>query len=432
MARPSSERVVQNATGRTRITRLTRRGWVLLVAGVIALAAAYPSGRSELLPLGVLLAALPVVAWIYVRVRPLAFRATRTFVPSIVEAGATTAVQLDIANDASFRSPVGFWRDTWPWPPFVTEPAQLDPLQPGDNRYRSRGSIVRLQYDVAPTRRGHFDIGPLLIDFTDPFGLADGAIVAAGTTPLVVTPHIVDLPEGAVAIAADEGPTRMRQRRAYGGEDDLMTREYREGDAMRRVHWRASAHHGELMVRQEEQRSHAEARILLDTRRSNYRDARGQSNPDEPESESFEWAVSFCASLALYLDDRGFIVRVIETAEQQISPIEQFADFLESLAAIRLSNTPAERMSLLTRVARPDRSQGSVFAILSNPDQATIELLERQRASFDLAVVFLVDSWVSPIADRLRSAGWICVTVHPDDPIDHAWIALGVEQESTR
>lgn len=417
---------------RSRVARPTRRGWLIGIAGLAAVAAAYPSGRGELLSLGLFLTILPVVAWLSVRFRPLKFTVARGFLPPMVAVGSPSIVRLDVANLARFPSPAANWRDSWPWRPFASAPARLPVL--GAHGVRSPGSpsAVRLQYEVRPSRRGLFDIGPFIIDFSDPFGLADGAVVAVGADTITVTPELVALPEGTVSIAADEGPTRLRQRRAYGGEDDLMTREYRQGDARRRVHWRASAHHGELMVRQEEQRSHAEARILLDTRRPSYRDARGPGAVDEAESESFEWAVGMCASLASGLAERGFLVSVIETGARQLAPADRPAEFLASLAAVQLTEERAERMSLLAGEARPDRSQGSVFAVVSAPDEPTVERLVSQRTSFDLAVAFLVDPWPSPLFEPLRAAGWICVPVHPDDLIEDAWLAAGLEQESLR
>jgi uncharacterized protein (DUF58 family) len=395
----------------------------MLVLGVLAGIAAYAGSWSELLWLAFVLVLLPVAAWIYVRFRPLAYAADRVFVPPVVVAGTTGTVQLDVANVSTFRSPQAHWRDTWPWRPFVTTPSRLGSLA-------ARSRRLRVGYEVTPDRRGLFDIGPMIIDFTDPFGLADGAIVARGTSSLVVTPRIVDLPDGAVALAADEGPTRMRQRRAYGGEDDLMTREYRRGDPMRRVHWRASAHHGELMVRQEEQRSHAEARILLDTGRSSYRDGRGAGTLDEAESDCFEWAVSLCASLSVHLVERGFVVEVLETGASQLPPVDRLDEFLHSLAAVQLTEEPADRMRLLGGMARPDQSQGSLFAILSDSDPDLVGRLIAQRSSFDLAVAFLVDSWASPHFESLRSAGFLCVPAHPGDSIEDAWLTVGSEQES--
>ena len=282
-----------------------------------------------------------------------------------------------------------------------------------------------MRYELIPPTRGVFDVGPILLDFSDPFALADGALVAGIGEPLTVTPALVSLADGIVSISADEGPTRMLQRRALGGEDDLMTREYRRGDALRRVHWRASARAGQLMVRQEEQRSHAEARILLDTRLSHYRDVTPPGDTSAPLSEAFEWAVAFTASLGIHLARTGFLTQVIETAPSQLASLEHPEEFLESLASVILSSQPAEELSLLSGVQRPDRSQGSVFAILSDPDAATVERLGAQRHAFDVAVAFLVAPRQHALARALSAAGWVCVTVQIDEPIDQAWRALG-------
>ena len=408
------------------------RGWVTGAGGVLGVTIAYGIQNRELLVLALLALALCVAAWAYVQFRPLAYHVDRSFTPPMIEAGGTTTVEVEIANLSNYRSPAAHWRDTWPWRPFVTVPLELGMLEARGIRHTSRGSAVRLGYALRPDRRGLFDIGPLIIDFADPFGLVAGAVVAEGTGALTVTPRIDELPEGAVTIAADDGATRMRQRRSWGGEDDLMTREYRDGDPMRRVHWRASAHHGELMVRQEEQRSHAEAHIVLETLRRGYRDARGLSTVDEAESESFEWAIGFCASLSVYLAERGFIVQVDETGERQLADVEDVDGFLRSLAAIQLSAQQTENFSLVPQSARPGRSQGSAFAILSASDGTIVEQLRHQRSSFDLAVAFLVDPWPSPLVEPLREAGWVCVAVHPDDSAADAWLALSSELEAAR
>jgi uncharacterized protein (DUF58 family) len=268
-----------------------------------------------------------------------------------------------------------------------------------------------------------------VVELADPFGLATGAISIGQKQTMIVTPDVVPFSEGAVAIAADEGSTLVLQRRAIGGDDDITTREYRRGDAMRRVHWRASAHHGELMVRQEEQRSHAEAHLLVDTLRASYSD-RVPSSPDEPESDSFEWAIAFAASLALHLQRSGFLVQMIETGRSQMAAVERPDEFLESLAAIELVDELADNVSLLATTQRPDRSQGSVFAVIADADPHTVERLLTQRASFDLAVAYLVTPHYEELAELLGSAGWTCIVVDPSDPVGLAWLALGTAQET--
>lgn len=430
---------------KSRVARLTWRGRTALGVGGFALVIGYATGRAEVLPLAAFLLVLPMVARAYVRFRPVRFTAERQFSPAVISAGTSTEVTLDIANVAGFRSPPANWRDTWPWYPFVTAVHSLEPLTAGDPHRIVRGSSIRMTYPITPTRRGVFEIGPLILDFADPFGLAEGAVVAAGTARLTVTPASVELVDGAVVLAADEGATRVRRRRSFGGEDDLMTREYRQGDAMRRVHWRATAHHGELMVRQEEQRSHARASILLDTLRSNYSDWRGAGSVDEAESDSFELAVNLCSSLSMYLADRGFVVEVVETGQRQLSAVDQRDEYLESLAAIQLSARSADRMSVIDgsvidagAIGIP--ADGPLFALLASGFPVTlIDRMVAQGGSFERAIAFILDpandavSTASPTAtptvQRLRSAGWLCVAVGTNVTVEAAWAALSAEQE---
>lgn len=411
-----------------RIARLTRRGWALLVCGAVVIPSSYWLGRREPLYLGSFLVLLPIVALAWVRFRRMRLAVTRSFSPSVVGAGHPTTVDVQVQNLSRSSTTTAHWRDCWPWPPYASAPEHLPVLLPRGSQFAGRGSSVRLRYELRPLARGVFPIGPVLVDFSDPFGLADGAFVAGSSEVITVTPDVTALADDVVAISADEGPNRMLQRRALGGEDDLMTREYRRGDALRRVHWRASAHAGQLMVRQEEQRSHAEARVLLDTRRSNYRDRAAPHESDGPESAAFEWAVRLTVSLAVHLSREGFVVRVIETGGAQLASLEHPEDFLESLASVALTDVSGGELSLLPGVQRPDRSQGSVFAILSDADALTVQRLVSQRRSFDLAVAFLVAPRQLGLARTLSGAGWFCVTVGVDDPIEEAWQSVGAMQ----
>jgi uncharacterized protein (DUF58 family) len=417
----------------------------MLSFGAAALLFAYFLNRTELLYLGCFVLLLPVASLLALRFRRLQLSVTRTFSPPVARAGNPVSVELTVENLAKSPSAGAICSDRQPWAPHSTERAALPALKAAGSRPGSPASLSRLRYRLTPPVRGQFEIGPLLVELGDPFGLAGGAVSIGSSAPLLVTPNVVPLADDAVTFSADEGTTRMLQRRSAGGEDDLMTREYRRGDALRRVHWRASAHHGELMVRQEEQRSHTEARVLLDTRRRNYRDADSQHDSNEPESASFEWAVSFVASLALHLQREGFVVEVIENGRAQLGQADRPEEFLESLATVQLLDTTQPgttqpgtagpgtddpTFSLLRGAERPDRSQGSVFAVISDADSATVAALESQRHAFDLAVVYLVGARNLGLDDRLRRAGWLCIPVTPETAIDAAWLAAGLAQQS--
>ena len=409
-----------------RSAKLTGRGLALVVVGVVSLIGAYSGGRSELLYLGLLLVLLPTLAMLFARFRRIGISASRSFTPSIVAIGQPTTVELTVTNLSPMATPELIWRDYRPWSAGSNMPGILPSLAAKRTRGFEPRSSTRLRYELIASRRGIYDIGPMNVVIADPFGLARGEVTVSGTDSLVVTPKIAMLADNGLAIQASDGAS-MLVRRAVGGEDDLSTREYRTGDALRRVHWRATARHGELMVRQEEPRSHAEARIILDTRLSGYDDS---LDGRHFVSESFELALSLAASLALHLARTGFQAEIVETATAQLAPVAPIEPFLRTIATIGLSDEEGEFASgsALAGSARPDRASGSVFAIVAEPDRDTVDRLIAQRPSFDLAVAFVIDWRVSAAAEYLEKSGWTVLPVRVDDTAESIWDAIAAMQ----
>lgn len=411
-----------SAQRRGRVVTLTLRGGGLLTAGVLALVVAYIAGWPELLIVACFCGIPPILALLLVlRMRPRLVVARFT-TPAILTAGTTGSARLRLGAPPGARLPIAHWRDSLPWSPGATRRQELPAPDAG-------GSLS-LQYGFTPPRRGIAELGPLAIEVADPFGLARGEFPVGDRQRVVVAPETVDLSQGAVDIASDSGSARLFQHRALAGEHDIMTRDYRPGDALRRVHWKASAHHGDLMVREDEKRSHAEATLLLDTRRGSYRDVSRTPSPDRPESERFEWALSMVASLRDHLVKGGLRVQVAETAVAQLADADHVDDFIESLARARLSYQDGPAL----RLAEPRADGvGSLFAVLDDPDGETLEALLEQRGSFDLAVAFLLgpgrdgaraDGAAEP-AVRLERAGWTVRRVPDGEGVAAAWSALG-------
>ena len=419
----------QGTSKRAGRARLTSRGRAFLVFAAILLIIALFAGNRVFLLGAFLIVALAIVARVLVRVRRLRLDATRTFHPAMVEVGGTTRVTLVITNTGRSRSPGAYWRDTLPWFPGHTDDRALPPMTGHRERFSGPNNRVRLDYELEPTRRGIYEIGPLSVESGDPFGLAVGFAELTQTHTLVVTPRVVELPGAGSLRQAGDGSSTIVQRAVTGSEDDLMTREYRRGDALRRVHWRASARHGELMVRQEEPRNQPEARIVIDTRSDGYDDL-GLFGLDtggaEPESEQFEWAVSLVASIGEHLTHTGYSVTVLETAGRQLlqpGPGD-FGDgtinpFLESLAAVRLvrdDSHPDEQAA-----HRPDTALAPVFAVLSRPADTTLDWVINQRRPYERGTAIVLGG--SGAVDRLAAAGWNTIEVGAGAPAPEVWMA---------
>lgn len=280
----------------------TPRGWGMLAAGVASLAAAHIMGRRDLLALAILLVVLPLASRVGLRLVHPRFRVSRTFTPSPVETSAPVTVHLRVA-----RTGPGSGRA-------VMEESL--PARFGESpsfRFPSRaatGGTSRYEYRLRPAQRGQFRIGPVTAEFTDPFGLSLHRQAIDDGETLTVTPAAVVLPRTVLAGARGHDGVTATRSRANPSDDDVMTREYRHGDPMRRVHWAATARHGELMVRQEESVTTPEATILLDLRADAFPGGNHDGSP--PGSPAFEWAVVAAMSVSSHLAGRSHALRLLD------------------------------------------------------------------------------------------------------------------------
>lgn len=403
--------------------RPTVRGLIVLVAGAVALVSGYVVARPEYFAVTGAAVALLASAFVVVHRRRPRLDVRRTFSPPVIAAGSATTVRLHLGNRGAGPTPAAQWNDALPWPQ-PAAPAELAPIP-------ARAGAERVvEHVVRPPRRGLVAIGPLVVEYEDPFGLVVATVAVGDPDRLVVVPPVSSLGDSGPVPPGGDGEARVVRRRATGAEDDQSTREYRPGDALRRVHWRASARHGELMVRQEEHRTHPDARVLLDTRRGGYPDAApddGASWSAEWSSDAFEWAVRMVASLGVHLAAAGFRVAVEETGPPQLDAIGPRPDgrstdgFLTSLADVQLRDRPGGELQILPS---PDPS-GPLFAVLGDPERATLDRLIRRRGT-EPGFAFLVGA--SRVAhDRLRAAGWTTVDVDLGDDPALAWSTAALE-----
>lgn len=398
--------------------RLTARGWLWVAIAVLLLAFGYGTGRVGLAQVGYLLLALPAVGWAYVFVVRPRCEVTRRFAPSVVQVGESTRVALRITNTGTHWAPASNAREILPWPAFGDASLPLLTIAPARRAASEQrtGGTVAVSYTIRPPQRGIAVIGPLNVEIRDPFGLVWLRVDARRTDALIVTPAVAPLQPGGIVTSSGAGDRPRASRHAGGREDQHNTREYREGDPLNRVHWRVSARHGQLMVRQDERQAQLEARIIVETRSRAYSDVAG-------ESDSFEWAVHMVASLDAHLADLGYRSRVIETGSPQLHDDASGEELLIGLASIQLTDGAAGRASGDDGGLRGDRT-GPILAILSNPDAATVAWLAELVRPGNVCVAFLLPSW-GDAERQLTRAGWTCVQVSPATRLDDAWALAG-------
>ncbi|MGW7579109.1 DUF58 domain-containing protein [Streptomyces sp. NPDC054765] len=419
---------------RTALGGLTTRGRSFLAAGVAAMVCSYLLGQVDLLRVGLLLTGLPLVCVLVLHRTRYRVAGSRTLSPARVPAASEARVRLRVENISRLPTGVLMLQDRVPYvlgprPRFV-----LDRVEAGGRR--------EVSYRVRSDLRGRYPLGPLQLRLCDPFGMCELTRAFSSADTLTVVPRVEQLPPVRPAgETAGYGDGRLRSL-ALAGEDDLIPRDYRHGDDLRRVHWRSTARYGELMVRREEQPQKAHCTVLLDTR--------GTAHPGAGPDSAFEWAVAGAASAAVHLLERGFSVRLLTDTGSSVPGPDgagSFAGGAESAEAVGLlldtlavvDHSEEEGLSGAYDVVRGG-NEGLLIAFFGDLDeeQAAVAGRMRQRSSAAVAFVLDGDAWTRgpggagfsdgqvPVAERLRllrRAGWTALPVAPDDALADLWRA---------
>jgi uncharacterized protein (DUF58 family) len=411
------------------ISALTTRGRSFAAAGATAIVCAFVLGERDLLRAGVLVLALPLLSALTVSRTRYRLACARRLDPVRLPVGHEARVDLRLENVSRLPTGLLLVEDRVPYALGAQARFVLDRIEPHGAR--------ELSYQVRSDVRGRYRVGPLTVRLADPFGLVelDRSFSLADT--LTVTPALVPLPRGRMAGAwTGSGDNRARTV-SSAGDDDVAPREYRQGDDLRRVHWRSTARYGELMVRREEQHWQSSGTLFLDTRRGAHR--------GEGPASSFEQAVSAAASIGIRLAREGLGLRLVTDAGEALPPSGAFENaLLDALAIVRTSRIRSLTSGLgaVRGAAGSGRDGGglvvAVFGALDPEEARSVAGIRRGNAT---CVAVLVDVTMrenggSPAASTVRSgavlraAGWRVVTVGSAAALTTAW--AGADRAAVR
>jgi uncharacterized protein (DUF58 family) len=390
---------------------LTTRGRSFLAAAAAAGLSALILGEKDLLRVAVLLVVLPLLAAAYVARSRYRLACTRTCEPQRVPVGTTARVRLRLKNQSRLVCGTLLLEDRLPYALGTRPRLVMERLAPDQ--------VSSVTYTVRAEVRGRYEIGPLVVRLTDPFGLCELTRSFRTVDSLTVTPEVVPLPPARLlGQYTGSGESRTRSV-AVHGEDDAATREYRHGDDLRRVHWRSTARVGELMVRREEQPWESRATVVLDTRAYAHR--------GEGPTASFEWVASAAASISVHLRQAGFKIRLVSNRfDVETNEVTGEGLLLDHLAEVR-THPQADLATLVERV-RSRAGGGLVIGLIGLLTVAEAEVLGRLRGNNSGCVAFLLDSttWMNlpaddrQQADRAHNESVICL-------LERGWRVISVQ-----
>jgi uncharacterized protein (DUF58 family) len=258
-------------------------------------------------------------------------------------------------------------------------PGRAIPLGPR----AERSWLVR----VPLVRRGHFRIEPLQIRTGDPFGFFEASASVGQGVAVVVYPRIEAIPLWRLPAAYLEGTNAAPERTLQTTPLATTVRPWAPGDSFNRIHWRATARHGEIQVKEFELEQTADAWIILDLERA-IQAGRGDES-------TVEAAVRVAASVAdKAIRDNRAVGMTVNAHRTTVLPADrgsrQHLKIMQLLAAVDGDGTAS---LVETIVAIAGRLRRGMTAIVISPSTDA--------------------TWIRPIAS-LRTRGIATVVVSID------------------
>jgi uncharacterized protein (DUF58 family) len=280
------------------------------------------------------------------------------------------------------------------------------------------GKSVSHKYSLLASRRGVYEIGPLVAVTSDPLGLTQRETQIAESFEMMVHPRIEVVSDRPLTRQFEDPPIRPPVAKPWpSGMEFYGMREYVPGDDPRRIVWRASARAGKLMIREAEQGITDHVSIIVDTDRTYH------SHDGYEYSESFETGIRAAASLAVRHLREGYEVRCEANGGAMTRPMrgaETQLPMLDAFSRLELDREPLSKV-IMRLIGDPRRDAHNILVTprLGRTEAAQLRILLNKGVSI-LVVALLWDEEHAETLNVAASLGCQVSGIHPGQDIGAA------------
>jgi len=371
---------------------------ILLVIGIVlgtlrALGIAMPASLPSI-TWGLLLA-LPALAIIdAIRLKRLPSPRLHRQMPGSLALGRWGDVRLEVEHDFAQPLNIQLFDHVPHGLSFDNLPLSVE-LQPG---LRSQ-----IGYRLRPLKRGHFSFERCEINLPSPFGLWSDKRLLSVTDATRVYPDFARL-YGGQLLAVDNWLSqlgvRQRQRRGLGLEFHQL-REFREGDSLRQIDWKATARQRTPIAREYQDERDQQIVFMLDCGR------RMRSQDDE--LSHFDHALNACLLLSYVALRQGDAVGLCTFADDQpryLAPVKgtgQLNVLLNTVYDLDSTRHAADYQAAATQLLARQKRRALVVLVTNLRGEDGEELLTAVKRLGKQHRV-LVANLREEVLDRLRQA----------------------------
>ncbi|MCA9985073.1 MAG: DUF58 domain-containing protein [Anaerolineales bacterium] len=220
---------------------MRRRRFFVLILAFVAFLAGLATGRDILFNVSYMLALLLILSflWAWVNINWLyVSRVTRT---RRTQVGRPLEERFSIRNTSRIPK---LWLQVQD---FSTVPGHY--ASHVINGLAPRGTYNWRVYTTCRLR-GRFQLGPVRITTSDPFGLFEMERYLEATSNVVVYPATVPVTQFILPAGLLPGGDALRRRTHYVTTNASGVRDYSPGDSFNRIHWRSTARRNRLVVKE--------------------------------------------------------------------------------------------------------------------------------------------------------------------------------------
>jgi uncharacterized protein (DUF58 family) len=279
----------------------------------------------------------------------------------VVEIGTTVECKVVARNTGKLSVPWMILEDSLPRDALVQMPARL-------KAEGQRLALVRLaageskiiSYKVACLGRGYFQIGPMLVETGDVFGLHRRFRILTEPHYILALPKVLPLEGYSLSSRRPIGEIRLTHRLFEDPTRMSSIRQYQQGDPLNRIHWRATARVGELQTRTYESSCVTGATFLLDFHKRSFQGSTANA--------SAELAIVTVTSLANAVYLTGQQIGLVSNGRDAADRIREEgwrAEFLTRADAQRKAFTTPDNTRLRPVVVEPGKGDERFATILA-------------------------------------------------------------------
>lgn len=268
-------------------------------------------------------------------------------------------------------------------------------------------TTIHLAYDLRANKRGYYPVGPMTLETGDLFGWTDQLHSGVPADFLTVYPKVIPLKNPNLPSSAPLGTLRHRQPIFEDPTRPVGKREYRRGDALRRVDWKSTASSGRLQVKIFEPSIDLETAIFLNLSTDEYHP---KSRFDGPElaivaaASLANWAITNRQPVGLVTN--GFDLLNQTGSIQPLAPRKgrpHLMRLLETLARIKGSATPLMNCADMINHYQQDFSWGTTVIVVTGSADFTLLQELRKIQKVGLRPFLVICGWFIDLVVPLKN-----------------------------